>query len=88
MRENQKTMSAYALILSDQLPDRLPAVMFHTGRRRILTMRQQFDRCGLEGAEAELGAVNHQGRAFLLDFFLHENLLFRLMGMKKAASFN
>lgn len=36
-------------------------------------MRQQFDRCGLEGAEAELGAVNHQGYAFLLDFFLHEN---------------
>ena len=25
---------------------------------------------------------------FLLDFFLHGNLLFRLMGMKKAASFN
>lgn len=51
-------------------------------------MRQQFECCGLEGAEAELGAVNHQGYAFLLDFFLHETLLFRLMGMKKAASFN
>ena len=33
-------------------------------------------------------SVNHQGRAFLLDFFLHGNFLFRLMGMKKAASFN
>ena len=85
---SNRTLWAYALILPDQLPDRLPAVMFHTRRRRILTMRQQFDRCGLEGAEAELGAVNHQSCAFLLDFFLHENLLFRLMGMKKAASFN
>ena len=62
--------------------------MFHTGRRRILTVRQQPERGGLEGAKAEFGAVNHQGRAFLLDFFLHGNFLFRLMGMKKAASFN
>ena len=28
------------------------------------------------------------GCTFLLNFFLHENLLFRLMDMKKAASFN
>lgn len=33
-------------------------------------------------------SVNHQGCTFLLNFFLHENLLFRLMDMKKAASFN
>lgn len=81
-------MLLYALILPDKLLDRLFAAVFYAGRRRILTVCQQLERGRLEGTEAEFSAVNHQGCAFLLDFFLHETLLFCLMGMKKAASFN